>query len=78
MLLRDWRFERELSLAALAEMVRTSTGSKTTATVVSRWERGIYQPNKREMVAVYLLTGGKVTPNDFYELPELLPEQVAA
>jgi len=81
MLLRNWRFERKLSLAALAELIRQSTGGRTTATVVLRWERLENIPNKAEMIALYLKSGGKVTPNDFYQLPALpepSAEQVAA
>jgi hypothetical protein len=28
-------------------------------------------PRKRTMRRIYLATGGQVTPNDFYDLPEL-------
>ena len=41
-------------------------------------------PDRRRMAAIYLATGGAVTPGDFYELPELpaapapAPSRVAA
>lgn len=82
MLLRDLRFELELSLAGMAEKVRAATGGATNANCIWRWENGVNIPNRREMVALYLLSGGRVTPNDFYDLPELpdraTEQQVAA
>lgn len=66
MLLREWRLKRDLSLAAFAGLVGAGN-----ATVVSRWERKIYRPQPPEMIAIYRVTGGQVTPNDFYDLPDL-------
>lgn len=78
MLLRDWRFERKLSLGAVAKRVAEATGRKTNAAVVHRWERGAQIPRRLEMVALYLLSGGQVTPNDFYALPALPERQEKA
>lgn len=78
MLLRDWRSQRDLSLSQLAERVRQATGGKTNAAVVGRWDRHEELPRKAEMRALYLLTVGQVTPNDFYELPALPEAERAA
>ena len=44
---------------------------------VSRLRRGKAQLSKPLAATLYLLTGGQVTPNDFYDLPAL-PEAAGA
>ena len=66
MLLREWRIKHELSQATVAAAVGAAN-----ATVVSRWELKRHIPRPAEMAALFLVTGGAVTPNDFYDLPSL-------
>jgi DNA-binding transcriptional regulator YiaG len=43
------------------------------------WERGTSIPQSDQMVRIVEMTAGQVTPNDFYDLPDLgAPQQVAA
>lgn len=63
MKLRDWRKREGFSLRVVAEAVEVSIAS------VSLWERGLRMPYPWAMRAIYDLTAGKVTPNDFYDLP---------
>lgn len=41
-----------------------------------RYVAGTRMPRRDEMVRIYVVTGGDVTPNDFYDLPCL--QQAAA
>lgn len=36
---------------------------------VSRYASGARRPREAEMVRIYEVTGGQVTPNDFFDLP---------
>jgi len=76
MRLRDWRQKSGLTQHQLAERVGV------TQAAVSNYERGVI-PKKEEAIKFYLLSGGDVQPNDFYDLPPLLgnddrKEEVAA
>lgn len=37
----------------------------------SRWARRLMVPAPKKMLQIYLWTHGAVTPNDFYDLPDL-------
>lgn len=66
MTLKQWRERNGISQEAAARLFGVRN-----ATVVSKWEIGRQLPRKQYMRAIYLKTGGMVTPNDFYDLPEL-------
>lgn len=40
---------------------------------VSRYACGARRPREAEMLRIFEVTGGKVTPNDFFNLPTLTP-----
>lgn len=40
-----------------------------TATAVYRYARGSRRPEDEKMIQIFSVTGGEVSPNDFYELP---------
>lgn len=61
MLIREWRLKRGLSFRAVAELVGVANG-----TVVRRWETGDCIPRREEMQRLFDISGGEVTPNDFY------------
>jgi len=44
----------------------------------SDWERGRRRPGEEFMQEVYRVTDGLITPNDFYDLPELPAKKRAA
>ena len=64
--LKKWREINGKSQIDVANAVGAAN-----ATVVSRWERGVHLPRRHEMIWLYVLTAGVVTPNDFYDLPNL-------
>lgn len=54
--------------------INFSEGARRIGTVPDtfrRYAHGMRVPRPAHMVAIYLLTGGRVTPNDFYDLPAL-------
>lgn len=62
----DWVKDRKLSWAQAAELIGVGD-----ARHAWRYAHGTV-PRTAEMVSrIYLLTAGQVTPNDFYDLPEL-------
>ncbi|HEY0149873.1 MAG TPA: helix-turn-helix transcriptional regulator [Allosphingosinicella sp.] len=65
--LRAWRLSQEpkLTLDAAAAGVGTFRGTWYD------WETGRRIPDRSYMAKLYRYTGGAVTPNDFYELPDL-------
>lgn len=73
MKLKAWREEKGRSLKSVADELGTDIAT------VFRWEVEPGEPNRRipnegYMCGLYRLTGGAVTPNDFYDLPDLSPE----
>lgn len=72
MKLRDWRLQKGFSLGEVARQ----TGAKN-ATAVRRWETGETVPRAANMGRIYLISGGLVDPNSFYELPKV-PKRRAA
>ncbi len=63
--LRQWRLERDYTLDAAA------AGVGTVRQVWYDWEGGRRIPSREFMAAIYRFTRGAVTPNDFYDLPDL-------
>lgn len=62
-MLRRWRMNEGLSqedAAAKVGVVRKTW---------HQWEAGDAIPKREAMSSLYLLTGGAVQPNDFYDLP---------
>ena len=74
--LRAWRLAqlrngRRMTLEAAATMVGV------TRSAWNDWEKGKRTPGQVLMRELYTLTGGAVTPNDFYELPDLDAQEAA-
>lgn len=65
MKLRDWREHAGVSTKVIAAVLGTTT------MCLNYWERGIRLPRAEAMRAIFALTQGAVTPNDFYDLPAL-------
>jgi DNA-binding XRE family transcriptional regulator len=64
-MLRQWRMSEALSqeeAAAKVGVVRKTW---------HQWEAGDAIPKREAMAQLFLLTGGQVQPNDFYDLPAL-------
>ena len=70
--LAAWRTRRGKTQQWVAEQIGCTVGA------VARYEGGVRIPDKATMKKIYVLTEGVVTPNDFYELPEIFPREVAA
>jgi len=62
MKLITWRKSRKLSQAALAAKLGVR------AATVTRYELGVRMPKPDVMARIYIVTGGKVRPTDFYDL----------
>ncbi len=60
-----WREAQGLSYTGLAALL------EITQPAASRYCHGDRVPKPILMVRIYLATGGRVTPNDFYDLPRL-------
>lgn len=69
MRLAKWRKDREMSQQDVADAIGC------TQPYVSAIERSIslggYMPGRTLAIAIYRLTKGAVTPNDFYDLPPI-------
>jgi hypothetical protein len=61
----EWISREKLSFRAAAERIGVANG-----TAARRYTIGGI-PSRETMARIYLATCGEVTPNDFYELPEL-------
>ena len=70
-MLRQWRTSEGLSQEEAGE--RVGVVRKTW----HQWEAGDAIPKREAMARVYLVTGGRVQPNDFYALPDLSARQAA-
>lgn len=70
--LRNWRVSQSLSHEAAGELVGV------TRQCWFDWEKGKRTPGYCYMIRLYVLTDGTVTPNDFYDLPELPAKKRAA
>lgn len=70
MKLKAWRIDRGLTQAEFAEAISVRTSA------VSRYESGRV-PGPEIVARIYLATGGRVQPGDFYNLPEV-PDPEAA
>lgn len=67
MRLAEWRKAEGLSQEELAEMLGVT---QPTISAVERWPVNSI-PGRELMIAIYRVTNGIVTPNDFYNLPDL-------
>ena len=56
---------KEISIAEFARLLNVSR------VTVNDYVRGRKKPSEENMVAIFNLSGGLVTPNDFYEIPAL-------
>ena len=63
MKLRDWRIEMGWSQDALAAEMEVDR------TTIARWEAGKRDPSADDKERLFLLSDGKVEPNDFYDVP---------
>lgn len=70
--LQKWRKAKGLTLDQAAKEVGT------VRQVWSDWERGRRRPGEELMKEVYRFTDGVITPNDFYDLPDLVAKRKAA
>ena len=43
---------------------------------VAKWCNGQRIPRRTEMISIFELTNGAVTPNDFYPLPKLMDQPI--
>lgn len=64
--LHDWMYAEKLSAAEWGRKV--GIPSRASA---ARYVKGMRMPPSSVIVATYVLSGGRVTPNDFYDLPDL-------
>jgi len=72
MKLVDW-FEREkrrLDLPEHGAFAWLGRQIGVSGTAAARYIRGERLPSKEQMLALYEISRGKVTPNDFYDLPK--------
>jgi transcriptional regulator with XRE-family HTH domain len=67
--LRAWRLEQGYTLDAAA------AGVGTVRSTWCDWESGRRIPDRSTMPKVFAFTRGAVTPNDFYDLPDLAHAQ---
>lgn len=67
MKLKAYLAERKLSRAEFGSRLSRPRPSQT----ITRWCHGTHVPGPEDVAAIYLATGGRVTPNDFYDLPPL-------
>ena len=65
MKLEEFRQEERLSFAALAERIGVSS-----AKVAERYCKGRRPRDEETVLRIYEATGRKVTPNDWYDLPQ--------
>lgn len=71
MKLKAWRKEQSLTQVALAEKLCCSQTTISLIEADSGGERAGQIPDRGLMVRIYRETRGAVTPNDFYDLPDL-------
>lgn len=69
MRLEPWQEAHQFSDAQLAEMVGVDRSA------IYRWKHGA-RPAKKYILKIFSITGGKVTPSDFYDLPRLVPKEI--
>lgn len=73
--LGDWRRRRGLTQLQLSDALATTLSS------VCRYENGTRIPEPEMMRKIYVFTEGSISPDNFYDLPELqvsLPLKAAA
>lgn len=63
--LKAWRKRRRLSLRKLAGAINALGGPSVTHTTLNRVELGAREPRLGLIVAIYKISGGEVTPNDW-------------
>lgn len=68
MKLGHWMQREKLTLAEVGERIDKHLSS------VQKYVLGRV-PSKETMVRIFVLSRGEVTPNDFYDLPELMPAE---
>jgi transcriptional regulator with XRE-family HTH domain len=62
--LRKWRIGQGMTQAEVAELLSVNQSH------VARFENGVLIPNRRAMAAIFEMTGGQVTANDFHHPPD--------
>lgn len=63
MKLKDWRVEKGWTQIELAAELDVTTSS------VLRWEKGDRDPDSATKRRIFILSEGRVEPNDFYDMP---------
>jgi transcriptional regulator with XRE-family HTH domain len=72
MKLADWRRSEGMTQQQLADAL------DCILTTVARYEAGQRIPEPENMRRLFVLSNGKVQPNDFYALPDLTTDALAA
>lgn len=65
MKIRSYITEAKIKICEAADALEVSTQC------LHQWISGKRVPQPEKMIAIYRWSGGKVQPNDFYELPDL-------
>lgn len=68
MKIKTWRLKEKLTLKMMADRISAITGVNIDPATLSRWENGLSQPRRQSLRAIIIVTGGKVTANDFMEV----------
>ena len=66
MRLKDYLTANEITESEFARMIGTKSVS-----MVSKWANKGAIPSPDYMIIIYQVTHGRVSPNDFYDLPDL-------
>jgi transcriptional regulator with XRE-family HTH domain len=72
MKLADLLISEGLTYSAFAHRIGSAH-----ARTVERYAKGLQRPNAAMMEAIARETGGRVTPNDFFDLSDVLSERSA-
>jgi len=63
MRLKDWRIKAGRTIASVAEELGVQSST------VVRWENGERDPDAVGKRKIFLMSGGAVSPDDFYDVP---------
>lgn len=65
MKLAEWKSQNGHTDESLAALIGDCSASS-----IQKWLRGERIPREEQMLRIFEVTKGDVTPNDFYQLPE--------
>lgn len=68
--LREWRLRQKVNGKTMT-MEQAAAQIGVTRACWNDWEKGNRTPAHTLMIEIFSVTGGEVTPNDFYDLPHL-------